>query len=258
MPERFIQSVERAVDVLELFIKSNQQRSLKEISEELSLSKSTVHGIIKTLEHRGFLQQNETDARYKLGLKLFELGNAVFADLDVRMLAKPIMNKMVGELQETIHLVSFDQNEAIYVEKMDGLQALRIYSQIGKRAPFHCSGVGKAILAYQTEKEARRLLNQDELRSFTAHTMTTIDQVIDHLKDVRNLGFAIDDEEMEIGLRCIAAPIFNHRGEAVAAISCSAPTFRMSGEQFERTIKRVKQACEEISNGLGFQKRNHA
>ncbi|WP_054711500.1 IclR family transcriptional regulator [Bacillus sp. JCM 19041] len=253
MTERFIQSVERAADVLELFIKSNQERSVKEISEEMSLSKSTVHGIIKTLEHRGFLQQNEIDAKYKLGLKLFELGNAVLADLDVRSLARPIMNWLVGELQETIHLVSFDQNEAVYVEKIDGVQALRIYSQIGKRAPLHCSGVGKAILAYQTETEARRLLGQGELRSFTAHTMTTIDQVINHMKDVRNRGYAVDDEEMEIGLRCVAAPIFNHRGEAVAAISCSAPIFRMNGELFERAITHVKQACKEISSGLGYQ-----
>ena len=137
----------------------NQNLSIKEISENLNLSKSTVHGIIKTLEHRGYLQQNPEDLKYRPGIKLFELGNFVGKHLDIGKVARPFIRELVDELNETVHLVSLQRDEVIYIEKVEGHSALTIYSHIGKRAPFHSTGVGKSILAYLNENEANRILS---------------------------------------------------------------------------------------------------
>ncbi|MGG3467594.1 IclR family transcriptional regulator [Neobacillus pocheonensis] len=252
MAERYIQSIERATDVLELFLASQQELSVKEISEKLGLSKSTIHGIIKTLEYRGYLQQDPDDLKYRLGLKLFELGNKVSNQFDVGKIARPVMKELVETLMETVHLVVFERGEVIYIEKLDGPQSLRIYSQIGKRAPIHCTGVGKSILAFQAEEEIDRILANEILESFTEYTMTDKAAIKSHLETIREQGYAIDDEEIELGLKCVAAPIFNHQGKVIAAISCASPKVRLTDEKLAEVIKEIKQAALVISTNMGF------
>jgi IclR family transcriptional regulator, KDG regulon repressor len=252
MSERLIQSIERAADILELFISTSPELSVKEISQHLNLSKSTVHGIIKTLEHRGYLQQNPDDLKYKLGIKLFELGNFVGKHLDIRGIARPIISNLVAELNETVHLVTLQRDELVYVEKVEGPSALTIYSHIGKRAPFHCTGVGKSILAYLSEKEVDRILSTVVLKSFTEFTMTDIQEIKEHLISIREQGFATDDEEIELGLKCVAAPIFNHQGNVIASISCAAPKMRLDEERLPKVIEGIKAAALEISKSIGY------
>ncbi|MEH7117476.1 IclR family transcriptional regulator [Neobacillus vireti] len=252
MAERFIQSIERAADVLELFLQTNKELSVKEMSEKLGLSKSTVHGIIKTLEFRGYLRQNPDDLKYGLGMKLFELGNRVSSQFDLVKMARPIIQKLVDQLKETVHLVVFERDEVIYVEKMEGPGALRIYSQIGKKAPIHCTGVGKAILAFQEEKEMERLLSTADIEPFTNYTITDKEDIKKHLQTVREQGYAIDDEEIELGLKCVAAPIFNQYGKVIAAISCASPKMRLDDTKLSEVITEIKQAAAKISEGLGY------
>ncbi|WP_042347241.1 IclR family transcriptional regulator [Bacillus massiliigorillae] len=252
MAERLIQSIERAADILELFLAFDQELSVKEISDKLGLSKSTVHGIIKTLEHRGYLQQNKDDLKYRLGLKLFELGNRVSHQFDLGQIARPIMKELVDELKETVHLVVFERGEVIYIEKLDGPRALRIYSHVGKRAPIHCTGVGKAILAFQEEEEMERLLLNSNLESFTEYTMTDKEELKKHLRLIRERGYSIDDEEIELGLKCVAAPIFDHHGDVMGAISCAAPKVRMDDARLTEVIKGIQQAAATISKSMGY------
>ncbi|OAH59648.1 MULTISPECIES: IclR family transcriptional regulator [Bacillaceae] len=252
MSERLIQSIERAADVLELFLTSKSELSVKEISQKLNLSKSTVHGIIKTLEHRGYLQQNPDDLKYKLGIKLFELGNLVGKNLEIGKIARPIIRDLVVELNETVHLVTLQRDEVIYIEKVEGPRALTIYSHIGKRAPFHCTGVGKAILAYLSEKEVDRILSSVILESFTEYTMTNREDIKNHLHSIREKGYAVDDEEIELGLKCIAAPIFDHQGNVIASISCAAPKMRLDENRLPKVIEGIKRAASEISTYLGY------
>jgi DNA-binding IclR family transcriptional regulator len=251
MTERLIQSVERAADVLELFLASSEL-SVKEISQELSLSKSTVHGIIKTLEHRGYLQQNSDDLKYKLGMKLFELGIAVENQLDLGKIARPIIRNLVEELKETVHLVVRQRDEVIYIEKVEGPHTLRIYSQVGKRAPYYCTGVGKAILAFQDDVEIERVLTKSPLKPYTEYTITDKEEIKKQLKVIRDQGYSIDDEEIELGLRCVAAPIYNHQGIAIASVSCAAPTMRLDEEKLSMVIKGIKEAAAEISRSMGY------
>ncbi len=255
MTERLIQSIERAADVLELFLISSEELSVKEMSDRLGLSKSTVHGIIKTLEYRGYLKQDPNNLKYKLGLKLFELGNKVSAQFDLSKIARPIIKELVDDLKETVHLVVFERGEVIYVEKIDGPQAIRIYSQVGKKAPIHCTGVGKSILAFQDEEEIERLLSNTELKPYTEFTMTDKEEVKKHLQTIREQGYATDDEEIELGLKCVAAPIFDHYGKAIAAISCAAPKFRMGDERQTEIIRRMKEAAAMISRNMGYQQK---
>lgn len=252
MSERFIQSVERAADILELFLASEPELSVKDISDRLGISKSTTHGLIKTLEHRGYLQQNSDNLKYKLGLKLFELGHKIGNQLDISKIAHPILKDLVDKLKETVHLVVRQHDELIYVEKVEGPHTLRIYSQVGKRAPFHCTGVGKAILAYQDEKEVDRILETVPLQSFTEHTVTDQHEIKKQLQTIRENGYSIDDEEIEIGLKCVAAPIFNYDGNAIASLSCASPKMRLTDENLPIVIKGVKQAAQEISHKLGY------
>lgn len=250
--ERLIQSIERSADILEIFLKLKPELSIKEISQELNLSKSTVHGIIKTLEHRGYLQQNPEDLKYKLGLKLFELGNFVGKNLDIGDIAKPIIRDLVDELNETVHLVTRQKDELFYIEKVEGARTLTIYSHVGKRAPFHCTGVGKAILAYLDENEAERILSSKALESFTKYTVTNKEEIKHHLPAIRENGYAVDDEEIELGLKCIAAPIFNYQGNVIASISCAAPKIRLDENRLPKVIEGIKRAAAEISNCLGY------
>ncbi len=252
MTEKLIQSVERAIDILELFTTSTVQLSVKEISDKLGLSKSTAHGLIKTLEVRGLLEQDPENLKYKLGLKLFMFGNLVSEQMDIRKVAYPFIQTLVNDVKETVHLVVMDGKEAVYVEKVDGPGALRMYSQVGKRAPIHCTGVGKAIFAFLEDHVIDEILETTELVSFTPFTNTQPEEIKKNLQFIREHGYALDDEEIEVGLLCVAAPIFNHLGKAVASISCAGPKNRISNDRLDEIIEKVKAAGREISGKLGY------
>lgn len=249
-----IQSVLRATDILELFLNGEKELSVKEIADEMGLSKSTVHGLIKTLAAKGYLYQNEESSKYQLGMKLFQLGHMVEKQLDIAAVSRPIIHKLVNGLQETVHLVSFDQGEAIYIEKKEGTHSLRIYSQVGRRAPLHCTGVGKAILAFLPEKEQARLLETLQLEAFTEKTIVHKSTLETELADIKRQGFAIDDEEIEIGLKCTASPIFNYQGKVVGSISCAVPTVRLTEKHKQDIIVGIQRAAVEISTALGYRK----
>ncbi|MCR8644509.1 IclR family transcriptional regulator [Paenibacillus sp. N1-5-1-14] len=252
MSDKLIQSVERAADILELFSLTESELSVKEISERLGLSKSTVHGLIKTLEHRGYLEQRLSDQKYKLGLRLFQLGNLVGGGMELRKVAYPIIQELVEKLHETVHMVVSDKDEVVYVEKLEGLGSLRMYSMVGKRAPMYCTGVGKAMLAFFEESAIERILQEVKFQKFTPYTLDTPDEIKQELRKIREQGYAIDDEEIEIGLKCVAAPIFNHEGTVVASISCAGPKHRFSDEKTAIVIQEVRSAGLEVSRKLGY------
>lgn len=252
MNERTIQSVKRAIDIMELYSPTNTELSVKEISERLQLSKSTVHGLIKTLEYRGYLEQNPSNQKYKLGLRLFQLGNVVGEGMEITRLSMPLITELVECVQETVHLVVLDGVDVVYVEKVEGPGALRMYSQVGKRAPFYCTGVGKAIFAYLGHQRIDEILSVSDLKAFTHYTLTDADQIRQELERIREQGYAIDDEEIELGLKCVAAPIFDHRGRPVASVSCSGPKLRLTDDKMVQMIREVKQTASRISQKLGY------
>ncbi len=250
---KLIQSVDRALQILDVFSLKEKELGVTEIAHRLDLHKSTAFGLLTTLEYWGCIEQNRQTGKYRLGLKLLELGDRVKEGLDLRVLALPFLQELVERYRETVHLVVHDRGEVVYIEKVEGPTAIRMYSQVGKRAPMHSTGVGKVILAYRPLQEVDALIEEKGLSSYTPNTITDPEVLREELIKIRKNGYCFDNEEIEVGLRCVAAPIMDSQQEVVAAISLSGPSMRMTDEQMKELIIPVKETALKISWSLGFQ-----
>jgi IclR family KDG regulon transcriptional repressor len=247
-----VQSVDRALYILELLKEHNDGLGITELANRMDVAKSTVHRLLTSLKNQGYVRQDPLTERYLLGLKLIELGSIVTQSLEIRKIAKPILNQLVQETGETSHLVILEDGEVVYIEKIESPYTIRMYSLIGKRAPVHCTGVGKAIIAYLPEEQVRRIVVQRGLKKFTENTITSLDDLLLHLQEIRANGYSLDREEHESGICCVAAPILNHNGEAVAGVSVAGPTMRMNEEKLTFCKDRVVFYAREISKHLGY------
>lgn len=246
-----VQSVDRAILILKCFSKRRKEMRLTEIADELNLNKSTVHGIMSTLKYHGLIDQDKETQKYRLGIYLMELGEIVLSSIEIRDIAHPIMEEVSKRLNETVHLSKIDHGELIYLDKVESSQSMRIFTNIGARMPAHCTGMGKAILAYTDKEEVDKLL-PDDLDPITKYTITEKKELLLQLEDIRKKGYAIDNEESSIGLRCIAAPIFDYKGEVKYALSVSGPTVRITDKTTEGIIKIIMEAVKIISYKLGY------
>jgi DNA-binding IclR family transcriptional regulator len=245
-----IQSVARALTLLEQLAGRGGRASLADLARDLELSRSTVHGLLATMRHHGFVAQDAT-GQYVLGIKLFELGTVAVSRLDLRAIAGPVLQRLVDEIQETVHLVIGDNLEVVYIDKRESPQSMRIVSQVGHRLPAYCTGVGKVLLAFKPPEDLDRLLAGATLRPQTGNTITDKELLKTHLAQIRNRGYALDNEEIIEGLRCIAAPIRDHTGQVVAALSISGPSIRLKPDKVEDMIPKVIEAATDISHQLG-------
>ncbi|GAA4717475.1 IclR family transcriptional regulator [Brevibacillus fulvus] len=248
-----VQSVDRALHILELLKEQNEGLGITELANRMDIAKSTVHRLLTSLKKQGYVRQEPSNERYLLGLKLIELGSFVTRSLEIRKVAIPFMNSLVQETGETSHLVVLEDGEVVYIEKIESPYTIRMYSLIGRRAPVHCTGVGKAIIAYLPEEQVRKLASYRGLRKFTDNTITSLEDLLVHLQEIREMGYALDREEHEAGVHCVAAPIFNHNGEAVSGLSVAGPLMRMDEEKVRFCADRVVHYAREISRHLGFQ-----
>ncbi len=246
-----IQSVRRALAIIDA-LSNHSALGVTELSEILGLHKSTVFGLLSTLEYEGYVCQNTRTGKYELTLKLFEIGSKVFEELDLRKIARPYIEQIVEKHRETAHLVVPDGPEVIYIDKVECTQSMRICSNIGKRLPFHCTGVGKVILAHMPEDDVKEIIKKRGLVSFTNKTITDYEKLLKELEKIRAQGYAIDNEEIEIGLKCVAAPIRDINGKVIAATSVAGPTMRMTEEKINQIVRDIKTMNERISAELGY------
>lgn len=247
-----VQSVLRALKILDCFTGNNEELGISEISEYMDLSKSTTYGLVNTLKAVGYLAQDEKSKKYRLGIKLFELGNLVHRRIDLRAEARPLCMELSGEYGTTVHLATFDEGDVIYIDKLVNYDMQIASSQIGRRAPMYCTGVGKSILAYIDNEYLDKYVFSRELKKITKNTISTREQLIEELQITRSRGYAIDDEEIEIGLRCVAAPIFDYNAYPIAAVSVSATFRKMNDSMIEKISKDVKQCALKISERMGY------
>ncbi|MFB4164520.1 IclR family transcriptional regulator [Alteribacillus sp. JSM 102045] len=247
-----IQSVERTLQCIELLKNAKQGLGISELSRQLGVAKSTVHRILSTLMQKGYVKQDPGTELYTLGLTFIEVGQHVLESLDVRQVASPYLQKLVDHTGETAHLVLFEQDHVAYIDKVESPKTIRMYSSIGKTAPLHCTGVGKAVLAFLPEEETEELLSRMKLTSYTEHTIISISQLKEQLQKIKQQGYSIDDEEHEKGIRCAAAPVFDHNGRPAAGISVSGPEMRLSDEKLKKCAELVVKAGEDISSFLGY------
>lgn len=246
-----VQSIDRAVGIMKLFNEDRRELKLSEISDYLDLNKSTVHGIISTLKYHGLIDQDEETQKYRLGLFNMSLGELVQKSLDIRAITSPIIDVVSQKLNETVHIGTLDEMDVVYIDKKESNQSMRIFTNIGARNPAYCTGVGKAMLAYKDEDLIRKML-PEKLEALTPKTITDKSRLTNELAKIREQGYSFDDEENNIGLTCVAAPIFDYSRKAKYGISVSGPTIRMTNEKIEEAIVVVKAAAKEISYKLGY------
>ncbi|MDR3435599.1 IclR family transcriptional regulator [Telmatospirillum sp.] len=247
----FIQSVGRAFSILEQFSGDERALGVTTIANRVGLHKSTCFGLLHTLQRLGYIQQDPETGHYSLGLKAFELGQAYISGQDLRDLTRPFLLQIVEKTMETVHLVVVEGRRAIYIDKVEAPHAMIISSRIGQEALLHCTGVGKVLLAFMSEED-RKAVASEGLKRYTENTITEEGELADHLRRIRQNGYGIDDQERELGLRCVAAPIFNARKQVIAAISVSGPSSRITREKLGELSKMIKQATDEISRKLGY------
>jgi len=244
-----IQSVGRAIEILKCF-NEKEELGVSEISRMMNLHKSTTFGLITTLEVYKLLEKNEQNNKYRLGIELFTLGSKVKSDL--KSVAASYLDSLVKTYEETAHLVTKDGYKVIYLDKIESTHSMRICSRVGERLPIYCTGVGKAILANLPEDELKEILDNIKMEKITANTIAVREELLKHLQIVRDQGYAEDLEEIEMGLKCVAAPIFDHTNKAVAAISVAGPAVRMTDETRKRIAATLMIYTKEISKKLGY------
>jgi IclR family transcriptional regulator, KDG regulon repressor len=253
--ENMVKSVSRALDIITLVSLKKGGLGVTEIANQIDINKSSVYRILSTLVQYGYIEQDSETGRYKLGYKFLEVSSKLLESIDLRSEARPFLQELENVTNEVIHLVVYDQGEVVYIEKLEGNETLRMHSKVGKRAPMHCTSVGKAILAYLPSNVVVDILDRKGMPMHTDKTITNKDDFLQELIQVRKKGYALDLEENEYGITCIAVPIFDHLGKVAAAISISGPTMRMTDKRLVELQTHMIHIGKQISKRLGFESR---
>lgn len=250
-PKTRLSSVANSIRLIKAFSDSEYEIGISNLAKRLGLAKSTVHRLASTLIEAGMLEQNSDTGRYRLGLSLFELGSLVRRKMDVSSEAKPYLKTLREKTGETVHLAILDHASVLFINNLESEHAVRMSVNVGVRAPAHCTAVGKALLAYQPTETLEQVI-RDGMRSSTPKTIIDSAELRQDLATVRARGYAIDDEELETGLRCIAAPIRDHSGSVVASTSVAGPAQRMTKKALMAFAPDVIAAADAISARLGY------
>lgn len=251
-PNYPIKVLKKAFSVLDTLLKNNVPMSMTEISEELHFYPSTIHRILDTLKYGGYVEQDQSTQKYQLGLKLVELGLVRLNNIDLLKEAKPTIKELSKKCDETVHLAILEDTNVLYLAKEESSQTIRMISHVGMRAPLHCTALGKVLLAYLPTDKREDILNRIELTQLTENTIIDKKQLIEELNRIAQKGFALDREENEKDVRCVAAPVKDYNRKVIAAISISGPSYRVNKEKQNQLIDEIIDACKKLSTRLGF------
>jgi len=246
-----INSLQRGLSLLNLLAGAENALNFGEIAGLSNLPPSTLHRFLVNLQSAGYLNCDE-GGNYRLGVSCVFLGQAAVGSLDIRSIARPYLRELNRQTRETVHLTVRNGTFAVYVEKIDSPEPLRIHSKIGSSVPLHCTAVGKVLLAYLPPTEQTPLLERLDLKRFTVNTVGSLQELQAELQRVKKNGYACDLEEHEPHVRCIAAPIWDHVGAAHASLSVTGPAVRMTMARLRELATAIQQAGLAISHDLGF------
>jgi DNA-binding IclR family transcriptional regulator len=246
-----LKSLRKAMRILECFSFREPRLSLTDIARKVGLPLSTTHRILATLRGAGVVEQEGGRDLYRLGVKLLELGSVVLANMEVHREALPFIEELVRETGETVHLGVFDGAQVVSIEKMDSPHGLASNVTIGKGAPAYCTGVGKALLAFQPDAVVDHVCRLG-LAAHTPQTITEPAKLRKELAQVRSLGYAVDNTEHQPDVRCVAAPIRSHSGNVIASLSISGPTTRIPRDRIPGLASRVREVAAKLSARLGY------
>ncbi len=249
-----VQSVERTFDVLEALATARHPVAITELSQQLGLHISTVHRLLATLIERGYAKQDERSGRYSVGGRLMELASGLTEQTDIRLEAHPALERLAAQVGETANLSVRSGDNLVYIDQVQTNRLVRMFTRVGSSAPLYCTGSGKLFLAFgeNFERELNRYILENRLEPRTPGTLTNPQALREELRRIRERGYSFDNEEMEEGVVCVAAPIFDRQGQLAAAISVSGPTSRMLATDVARVIAPVQTSAAEVSTLLGY------
>lgn len=248
-----VPALEKGLAIIELLARAELPLGVTDLYDLSKIPKSTIFMILTTLESLNYVQKVE-DGKYRLTLKLYNTGMETLTKLDIRGIARPIMEKLAVDLRFTVHLAMLENGKAIYIEKVKGPGFVQFSTEIGQTLHLHNSGVGKALAAFLPEESLELFLRQNGMPATTANTITTPEAFHAFLTNVRDSGYAIEDEEGELGIRCIAAPIFDSHGRIAAALSVTALRNELPSVAFQAIGSKLQDSALFISRQLGYDK----
>lgn len=246
-----LQTVQKAAEVLGLFSVERPEWGISELAKALAFPKSSTSALVSTLAEQGLLRRTNA-GRYKLGWQIMALSQVLLSTTNFRTEAHPVMESLIARFGETVHLATYEGGQVIYVDKLQGTRAIQVsVTGIGYRLPAHCSGVGKVMLADRPWEDVQHILESRGMPALTPHTITTPEAFKQELAQVAAQGYAYDKEEAVEELCCVAAPIRDHTGEVVAAMSLSVPAYRFQQLKDQYRLAIVG-AARQVSENLGY------
>jgi IclR family acetate operon transcriptional repressor len=245
-----VQAIDRGLSLLTV-VAAADGLTLSDLAQRAGMPPSTAHRILATLQARRFVFHDEERGLWQIGAGAFEVGSAFLRTRRLAGIGRAVMYALMERTGETVNLGIEDEGEVVFISQIESHGALRAFFRAGSRAPMHASGVGKALLAELPEAKVRAILHRRGLSKFTERTLVSPAALFEELRAIHRRGFAIDDEERNIGMRCVAAPVFNEFGEVIAGISVSGPTVRVTPERAAEFGPLVRRAAEEITASIG-------
>ena len=241
-----IQSLARGLKILDILGQAQDGVSITELAELLGVDKASASRLVATLVNYGYAEKDEQTRRFHLGPQVVSLSRSVLARLPMRALAKPFLRQLMERTGECAHLALPAQGRVLYIDQVESPATLRVNAEVGTLNPLHCTALGKVLLAFGN------LELPTPLESFTPHTLTDPDRLRANLQQVRVQGYAVDDEEFDLGVRCIAVPVFDFRGKAVGSIGISGPATRVTSERLPGLAARVVEIGKALSERMSF------
>ncbi|HEY1808709.1 MAG TPA: IclR family transcriptional regulator [Acidobacteriaceae bacterium] len=250
-----LRSLDRAIAVLDGLAESEEPLGLVDVCERMSLHKSTAHRALMVLERAGLIERTPGN-RFRLGLRLYELGNRAVEQIDLRGRVHPWFRRLSVQVGETVHLGVLQKATVVYLDKVEPVnRRVWLASRIGTSNPVYCTAMGKAMLAFLPAESVAEIMGKIRFTRFTPRTLCTPEALMRSLERVRRRGYAIDDEEVEAGVRCIGAPILDETGYPMAAVSVSGPASRITQQSLPAIAEHLLRCCRQISASLGVRER---
>ena len=245
----FIRSLAKGLKIMEL-LSNNEALTVTQVAKLMNMNRAGSHRFLSTLKELGYADKDES-SRYYLTSKMIELGMKVLDRFEIRKIARPFLQELSTKFNESINLGYFNGEEVLTIDKIDSTEILRMDAGIGGGEPAYCTSLGKTIIAFLPDTQLEEYLQKIELTPFTPNTVISKDKLKEELIQIKENGYSIDDEELSVGLRCVGAPLFDHSGQALYAISISGPSIRMGSKRIEEIQRELKKICKNLSGKMG-------
>jgi|LSQX01.1.fsa_nt_gb DNA-binding IclR family transcriptional regulator len=246
-----ISSVEKALRVLDLLAEHYYGLRVSEIAQLTGVPYSTAHRLVSTLEANGYTIGSPDTGRYSLSLKILHLYRGLNHRMNLNQICFPFLSQLMEKYRETVHLAVYNDGEVVYLNTIVSPRSLAMYTEPGKRAPIHATALGKVLAAYLPESQVLAVLKAKGMRQFTPNTIVSPEKYLEALQWVRTHGYAVDNEEIELGVRCVASSLIDHNGQVIGAVSVSAPAARLTLDMISQVAESVMATCDAASRALG-------